>query len=90
MIKFLNFCCEIAALPKKFRVAVAKVFIVMLGGAFFLAALGSIPEASQFNGFWMVEAATWIIYFSTLGSMCRKIYVKWHAGEFHIDERGRF
>lgn len=90
MIAFLNFCCEIAALPKKFKVAVAMVFIVLLGGAFVLAALDSIPEAWQFDGFWKIKAAAWIIYFSTLGSMCREIYVKWQAGEFHIDERGRF
>jgi hypothetical protein len=82
LIKLLNFCCEIAALPRRFKAAVVMLFLVVLFGAFVLAALDLI----QVEGFWKIKMAALCIYFLIIGLMYRRIRVKWHKGEFHFDE----
>jgi hypothetical protein len=86
MVKFLNFCCFIAHLPKKFKIAVARLFIVVLTGSFVLAAMASIEAAGQFEGFWKVKVAAWVICLLTVAFMFWRTHVKWHDGTFHADE----
>ena len=86
MVKFLNFCCHIAYLPKKFKAAVANLIIALLVGAFALAALDSIEATGYFEAFWKFKAAAWVIYFSIISFMIWRIRAKWHDGTFHIDE----
>jgi hypothetical protein len=90
IINFLNFCCQIAALPRKFKAAVCTLIIAMAVGALALASLDTIQAVVQFEGFWKIKTAAWIIYFAVLGIMYWRIYVKWHGGTFHIDEHDSY
>ena len=80
MVKFLNFCCFIAHLPKKLKVAVIWLFVVTLIGACVLATIASIEAA------WQIQAIAWVICLATIALMYRQIHVKWYDGTFLADE----
>lgn len=85
MDKFLNFCCFIAHLPKKLKVAIANLFITLLVGAFVLAVLDIIGTAGQLEGFWKIKAVAWVIYHLILARKSWKIYVGDRDGTFYDD-----